>query len=116
MVFANGNDQLLNENGKSLNELEFYDNVKIRVDCKSRPEKIVTFAGYGNDDEEEDLKKAMAASLTQAESQEIDQEKILKVKQSLADMEKEKKYRLEYKPLPELIKNIEKIFESLTSC
>ena len=108
LIYPGGKRSLLEEDTKTLNELEFYNEVEVEV--RSKPNnKAVSFSGVGNYNEEDDLKRAIEDSMKQTQGKSIDYDKVQEVKLKLAQVPGEKKYRIFVQHLKVLIENVDRI-------
>lgn len=110
LIYPGGKRTLLEENTKTLNELEFFDDVEVEV--RSKPNnKAVSFSGVGNYNEEDDLKRAIEDSMKQTQGKVIDYEKVQEIKLKLALAPGEERYRIVIQPLKALIGNVDRILD-----
>lgn len=115
--YDNGNEMPLTDTKKKLLELEFYDEIKIRVSVKGNiEEKTVSFKdGIEKYDEDEDLKKALELSMQQEPESKLlklDNEQIETFKSTLKSTPPTTD--LKYLPLQTLQSNLEEIIKIIS--
>lgn len=111
-------EMLIEERRKKLSELNFFDEIQIKVSVTGKIEdKTVRFAeGPERYDEDEDLKRALEMSMqpnVEAKPAEVDAEKIENVKESLRTQSSY--IDLQVLPLKKLQENIQGILASISS-
>lgn len=108
--YSGGMKILLEDDAITLKKLEFFNDIEVEVEVKSKSdERIVSFSGVLNYNDDQDLERAIQESNKEPQRNVIDYEKVLEVKLKLADLAQEKKYRICIQPIKVLIENVDRI-------